>query len=241
MFLRIYILIQTAFLFVACNQSQKIVEIKDVSAQCEFIVEDNFNSNLSNWIIEQREGGTASIKDGQFDIDDFAGCTAWFNQKFEGNVMIEYDALVIDQGGDNDRVSDLNCFWMAKDIYNPNDFFATSDTRNGKFQNYHNLQLYYVGLGGHDNTKTRFRRYEGGGERPCLPEHDLDDPNYLINANKVNKIRLIVFKDIVQYYFNGQLVFDYLDDKPYKEGYFGIRTYKNHLTIDNFKVYKLKK
>lgn len=241
MYLRINIVILTTFLFVYCNQPNKTVEIKGIPLQCELIAEDDFSSDLKSWVIEQLPGGSTSIIDGQFDIDDFTGCTAWFNQKLEGNLLIEYDALVIDKGGNNDRVSDLNCFWMAEDINNPNDFFAESEKRGGKFQNYHNLRLYYVGLGGHDNTKTRFRRYVGGGERPCLPEHDLDDAKYLITANKVNKIRLIVFDNIVQYYFNGQLVFDILDDKPYKEGYFGIRTYKNHLTIDNFKVFKLKK
>ncbi len=35
------------------------------------------------------------------------------------------------------------------------------------------------------------------------------------------------------------LVFDFEDPEPYHEGYFGIRTYKNHMRVDNLKVYRL--
>lgn len=226
-------------LFTACNKPQKTIDIKGEPITCELIASDNFSSDLNNWVVEQRPGGTTSLVDGKMDINDSTGCTVWFNKKFEGNILIEYDAMVIENDGPNDRVSDLNCFWMATDINNPNDFFANSENRNGKFQNYHDLRLYYVGLGGHDNTKTRFRRYVGGGERPCLPEHDLNIPEFLITANKLNKIQLIVYNETIQYHFNGQLVFDYQDDNPYSKGYFGIRTYKNHMAIDSFRVYKL--
>ena len=227
-------------LLLACQQPERTIEIDGKHVQCELIAEDGFESGLDRWIVEQRPGGSVSLIDGKMDIDDLSGCTAWFREKFKGNIMIEYEASVIDSGGANDRVSDLNCFWMAKDFNHPEDFFANSEMRNGKFQNYHDMQLYYVGLGGHDNTKTRFRRYAGGGERPVLPEHDLSDQIYLIQANKVNMIRLVVYNTHIQYYFNGMLVFDVEDPDPYSEGYFGIRTYKNHMTVDNLKVYALK-
>ncbi len=178
----------------ACDPPQKSILIKGQAVRCELIAEDAFESGLDNWVIEQGPGGNVSIKHGKMDIDDASGCTVWFREKFEGNIFIEYEATVIDSGGVYDRVSDLNCFWMALDFHHPDDFFARSEQRNGIFQNYHDMKLYYVGLGGHDNTKTRFRRYAGGGERPVLPEHDLSDESYLIKPNKVNRIRLIVYK-----------------------------------------------
>ena len=223
----------------ACHQKPGSLLIRESEVMMKKIAEDDFESDLSYWVVEQRPGGTVAIKDGKMDIDDSTGCTVWFRQKLEGNVMIEYEAVVVDNGGPNDRVSDLNCFWMARDPDHPDDFFAASMERNGKFQNYHHLQLYFVGLGGHNNTKTRFRRYAGGGVRPCLPEHDLDNKEYLITPNTLNRIRLIVKDKYIQYYRNYQLIYDFVDQDPYREGYFGIRTYKNHMTMDHFKVYKL--
>ena len=225
--------------FTASCKQQKSILVKGESVLCELITEDAFESGLDNWIIEQVPGGKVTCKHGKMDIDDASGCTVWFREKFQGNILIEYEAVVVDSGGVNDRVSDLNCFWMAMDLDHPGDFFASSEKRKGIFQNYHELKLYYVGLGGHDNSKTRFRRYAGGGERPVLPEHDLSNEAYLIQANKVNRIQLLVYKQHIQYYYNGVLVFDIEDPEPYHEGYFGIRTYKNHMRVDNLKVYRL--
>ncbi|TRX71894.1 DUF6250 domain-containing protein [Carboxylicivirga sp. M1479] len=220
------------------NHQKKNIRLGNDDYHADLLYHDNFNSKLDNWTVEQREGGTVQLVNNSMDIDDVNGCTVWFNTKLKGNVLIEYDAIVIDKGGANDRVSDLNCFWMAKDLNSVN-FFDNSELRGGKFQNYHDMQLYYVGLGGHDNSKTRFRKYAGGGDRPCLPEHDLSDQKYLITANQTNTIRLLVYNGQIQYYRNEQLIYNYRDDTPYTEGYFGIRTYKNHMSIDNFKVYQL--
>ncbi len=224
---------------IGCQQPQRILQIGDQHVLAILITTENFSTDMSNWTVEQMPGGSVQVKDGQMDIDDASGCTVWFNEKMQTPLMIEYDAVVVDAGGPNDRVSDLNCFWLANDIHSPDDFFQNTENRSGKFQNYHDMQLYYVGQGGHDNTKTRFRRYAGGGERPCLPEHDLSEPQFLIRPNVLNRIRIIVYKNQVQYYRNDQLIYDFLDDAPYTSGYFGIRTYKNHMTVDNFKVYTL--
>ena len=222
-----------------CQKPHRIIQIGDHEMVATPIITEDFSTDLSNWTVEQLPGGTVQVQNGQMDIDDFSGCTVWFNEKLQAPLMIEYDAVVVDAGGPNDRVSDLNCFWLAKDIHSANNFFQNSENRGGKFQNYHAMQLYYVGLGGHDNTKTRFRRYAGGGDRPCLPEHDLSADQYLITPNTMNKIRIIVYKNQIQYYRNDILIYDFRDEAPYTSGYFGIRTYKNHMTVDNFTVYKL--
>ncbi len=205
----------------------------------ELVHYDEF-SNLDNWVVEQMDGGKTSIKNERFEIDDLNGCTAWFKEKLEAPYVITFKAKVIGKDGLNDRVSDLNCFWLANDMDYPDDFFHNSEKRGGKFGNYHNLRLYYVGLGGHNNTKTRFRRYDGTGARPILPEHDLSDKKYLIKANKINNIKIVVNGQSVKYFFNGILVYDVMDPDPYKDGYFGIRTFKNHMWIDDFKIYSIR-
>ena len=166
----------------AYSQKEKKVIINDtLLAKATLIFEENLENGLDNWKVEQMPGGRVSSIDEKLEITDVAGCTIWFKKKLEGPIMIQYDAFVIDEGGPQDRVSDLNCFWMAKDPENPDNLFVNSEKRGGKFSNYDGLRLYYMGVGGHDNTKTRFRRYVGNGDRPLLREHDLSESKYLIS------------------------------------------------------------
>lgn len=189
-----------------------------------------------NWIIEQQSGGKVEFNNTVMEITDAKGCTIWFKHKIKGSVKIEYDATVIDKKGPLDRVSDLNCFWMANDPKNRDDFFKESKNRQGLFTNYNTLTLYYVGYGGHDNTKTRFRRYDGNFDRPLLPEHDLSDKKFMIIPNKKLHLTLIVNKNQVQYKRDGEIIFEINDEKPYSSGYFGIRTVENHIKIENLNI-----
>ena len=217
---------------------QRGAEAQPAYNTIELLYADDFDTDLSSWVIEQGEGGTAEIINGQLDIVDEKGCTVWFKHKLKSPVMIEYEAIMVDSGGRRDRVSDLNCFWMAIDPEHPEDIFADT-SRNGRFPNYHPLRLYYVGYGGNDNSTTRFRRYPGGGERPMLPEHDLRDQEYMLRGNTTIKIQLIADGNKIQYWRDGELIYDFVDDNPYLEGWFAFRTVRSHLRLDNFKVYRL--
>lgn len=222
------ILISTLMLFCfACqNKSSKL------------LYSDAFNS-IDNWVVEQQPSGTTMIKDDVLEIVDAKGCTVWFKNKLSGRIKIAYDATIIANGGPQDRVSDMNCFWMATDPNSLNDFFKNSKFRAGRFSNYHNLKLYYVGYGGHDNSKTRFRRYNGTKDRPLLPEHDLTNEKFLITANKMMHIEIVVDGNYTSYSRDGQIVFEINDLAPYTEGYFGFRTVNNHMKIENFSVVSL--
>lgn len=204
----------------------------------QLIHQDNFDGDLSKWVVEQMPGGTTRLDGGELEINDAEGCTVWFKQKLSGAIMIEFEATMILEGGKHDRVSDLNCFWMATDPKHPDALFADKK-RGGLFKNYDPLRLYYVGYGANKNTTTRFRRYEGGGERPVLPEHDLRDKKFLHAPNKTLTIQIISDGGKIQYLRDGEVVFDFEDKEPYTEGWFGFRTVRNHLRIDNFKVYRL--
>lgn len=213
-------------------------EIPIDTSGSKLIYKDDFNGDLSQWVVEQVTGGTTTIKDGQLDINDAKGCTVWFKQKLTGAIMIEYEATLIKKDGQYDRLSDLNCFWMATDPKNPKDLF-TNKNRGGLFKNYHQLRLYYVGYGANHNTTTRFRRYPGDGSRPCLPGHDLRDKKFMHTPNKKIKIQIISKGSNIQYLRDGEIVFNFTDKTPYSEGWFGLRTVKNHMRIDNFQVYQL--
>jgi len=202
------------------------------------------NSNIplfeeKNWVVEQQAGGKVYFKNNTLEIIDAKGCTVWYNQKLEAPIQIDYDVIVIDSAGVYDRVSDLNCFWMANDPMHPNDFFYNSTFRAGKFNNYHSLTQYYVGYGGHNNSKTRFRRYNGDVNRPLLPEHDLSDAEFLLTPNINIHITIQVKNNTTSYIKDGKTIFLIKDDALYNSGYFGFRTVNNHMLIKNFSVKKI--
>ena len=215
-----------------------IVIITNLSS-CKSFDKINFDKTYltaSNWIIEQQPGGKVEFTNNKMEITDSKGCTVWFMHKLSAPIKIEYDVTVIQNKGPFDRVSDLNCFWMANDPKNPNDFFKESKNRQGLFPKYHELTQYYVGYGGHDNTKTRFRRYDGNIDRPLLAEHDLSDKKFMIVPNKKIHITLIVNHQEVKYIRDGEVIFELKDENPYTSGYFGIRTVENHMKIENLKI-----
>ena len=199
------------------------------------LYEEAFNeTSLDNWVVEveKPDQSVVEVREGHLNIDVGGGATIWFKHKLQGNILIEYDVVVIKGGGKNDRVSDLNQFWMATDPEN-SDLF----TRSGKFSQYHALRLYYVGMGGNNNSTTRFRRYPGGGERPLLGEHK--DHEHLLTPNTKFHIEIICFNGQTQFRVNGKVYHSFQDPVPLREGHFGFRTVRNHQKIDNFKIHRL--
>jgi hypothetical protein len=204
----------------------------------DVLAHDDFTAGLALWQAELEKGGEVTAQNGQLEINVPGGCTLWLKAPLAGPVLIAYEATVIGAGGPNDRVSDLNCFWMARDARSRADIFATA--RSGKFSDYDRLECYYVGLGGNSNTTTRFRRYIGqAGNRPLLPEHDLSAKEFLLTPNAAQTIQLIAADSTIEYFRNGRRLFRYEDSQPYTSGWFAFRTVKNHLTVKNFRVYRL--
>ncbi len=98
------------------------------------------------------------------------GLTLWRKEKMSGKVTIEYDACVVVES-DGDRLSDLNCFWMASDPQYPDNLWKREKWRSGIFLNCYSLQLYYLGYGGNHNSTTRFRRYDGDDSASANVRH----------------------------------------------------------------------
>jgi len=202
------------------------------------LFQDDF-SDPAHWLVEQQEDGRVSFQDGRLVIQDADGCTIWFRQELSAPVVITYDATVVDRGGPHDRVSDLNCFWMATDPTAPDgSVLATTASRTGAFKQYDALRLYYVGCGGNSNTTTRFRRYTGMGDKPLLPEFDLKESRFLLQANHTYKIMLVAAAGRAQYFRDGERIFDYADPDPLMRGWFGFRTVHSHIEITHFRVWQ---
>ena len=188
------------------------------------------------WKIEQVAPGTAVQRAGELVIQDKGGCTAWWSERLVAPVEITYDATVVMAGGKTDRLSDLNCFWMAQDRRSAAAPFAAGQARTGKFSDYDSLLTYYVGYGGNNNATTRFRRYDGTAARPLLPENDLKEPKFLLEPNRTYRIRLVARDGRAEFYRDGELIFSFTDPAPLTAGWFAIRTVRSHLVVKNLKI-----
>jgi rhamnogalacturonan endolyase len=196
--------------------------------------EDDFSGPLTGYVSEYaaKPGNTIANRDGRLLMDVDSGATVWLDKPLSGNYVITYTRRVEMGGGKNDRLSDFNHFWMARDPNNPKLF-----TRSGKFEDYDNLDLYYVGFGGNTNSTTRFRRY-GNGQRVVLGEHL--DAAHLLKPNHEYAVEIAVYNGCTRMLVDGEEFFSYRDPKPLTSGYFGFRTTWSRQTIDNLKIYQLK-
>ncbi len=198
------------------------------------IYHDDFNELLNSeiWKVEMDSlpGSNVFTKNGRLVLDTKGGVTVWLKKELSGNYIIEYERTVVLNGGNNDRLSDLNQFWMATDPKSLNLF-----TRNGRFEEYDSLLLYYVGFGGNSNTTTRFRKYLGNGEKNILNERN----DFLLEANKLYKIKISVVDGVISYWVNGSCLFLFNDPEPFEKGYFGFRSTWSRHEIDNIKIYRL--
>ena len=168
-------------------------------------------------------------------IHNKEGITVWYLARLTAPVTISYTAKVLSTG----RVSDLNCFWMATDPARPDgQLFVPGVTRDGRFSTYDSLRTYYVGYGGNNNTTTRFRRYDGHGARPLLPQHDLSAPQFLLIPDHAYRITLVAGADgRVQFIRDGEVVFDWQDPEPLRGGWFGFRSVDSKIEISDFQIH----
>lgn len=200
------------------------------------IFQDDFHKSLDTTIwkpeIADLQNSSVSTKNGKLIIDTKSGVTVWLNKKFKTNIEITYHWTVLVGIGKNDRLSDLNQFWMAADPDNISLF-----TRKGKLEEYDSLALYYVGMGGNSNTTTRFRKYPGDGQRVLISE--FTDRAHLLTANHTYKIKIIVKNGATEFWVNGEKYFSYDDNNPLTAGYFGFRSTSSRHEITNFRVYQL--
>ncbi len=134
----------------ACVQKREVEKTSLSTEVDKLIFSDDFEKDAKQWITEFENPNSSSLKvrNGKLDLSSTAGATVWFKNKLTGNLIITYNVTIVDKGGLTDRVSDMNTFWMATNPKDENLF-----KQDGKFSFYDHLNLYYAGVGEHNNTK----------------------------------------------------------------------------------------
>jgi hypothetical protein len=178
------------------------------------------------WAVEAEAASVAAARaeGGGLLLNAERGLTVWLRKQLLGHYEISFTRTVLADA----RLSDLNFFWEAQ--------LPQGFTQSGKLEEYDKLRLFYAGIGGNTNSTTRFRYYDGSGERKLLQEYTARD--YLLKAGHPYRIRIAV---------DARGTRLYVDDKEYFSapgpllggGYFGFRTTQSRQKVEHFSVQRL--
>ncbi len=210
----------------------------------------------THWRIEAESPLTRVLLRGDtLDITSPKGLSLWWNKPLTAPCTISYRACVVMENGSYDRLSDLNCFWMASSPLPNNEEVAKVTTPlspwrgvggevfSGAFLDYYRLQCYYLGYGGNHNTTTRFRRYNGDTLAIKDPSHrppiikEYTDSAHLLKPNHWYSVRIEVLEDgHTRYFLDEELLVDYRDLSPLLHGWFAFRTTWSHTRLTGFRI-----
>jgi hypothetical protein len=199
-----------------------------LDASSAIVFSDEFQRfDAQSWAVES-EAGDASravrTASRALVLDASRGLTVWLRKQLIGHYEISFTRTIPGDG----RLSDMNFFWEAQ--------LPAGFTQSGKLEDYDKLRLFYAGVGGNTNSTTRFRYYDGSGERKLLQEYTASE--YLLKAKHPYRIRIVV---------DAQGTRLFVDDRQYFSapgpqaggGYFGLRTTQSRQKIENFAVRRI--
>lgn len=195
---------------------------------------EDHQGNELRWRVEQEKPEHTRLvtDDHSLQIDTAAGLTVWLDKPLSGSYRISFSREVRTEGQQNDRLSDVNMFWAARDPVNPDLF-----TRQGELSSYDSLQLFYAGIGGNWNTTSRFRYYDGLGERHLLTEYTSADR--LLRAGHPYQLVIEVNDRQTRLLVDGEEWFAADYTAPPDSGYFGFRTVWSRQIIRDFTLAQL--
>lgn len=207
-------------------------------------------SQSTHWLIEAESPLTRILlRNDTLDITSPKGLSLWWDQPLTAPCVITYRACVIMNGGPCDRLSDLNCFWMASEPGRGNEDKKTPlrgiSSRGGRFLESYRLQCYYLGFGGNYNSTTRFRRYDGDtlaitdeSKRSAILK-EYTDSAHLLRPNHWYEVRIEVHSDgHTCYSIDNECIVDYKDPSPLLRGWFAFRTTWSHIRLTVFQIQK---
>ncbi len=207
------------------------------------LFEDDFSTDLGNWWFEGTE--KVFIADGKLHIDANSGddtkghaSTVWCRERISAeNVVISFDAYVV---GSSTDINNINFFLNYSNPDGTDIYDTRQDRLSGSYSLYHDLNGYiftYVNdVAGESPSvagvpKGRFRI------RRC-PGFELLSSDYTYNGRgKIHRhIEIIKEGNKLQYKVDGTVRAEAIDENPWNEGYFGFRTFRTELIIDNLTV-----
>ena len=208
-----------------------------LDAASSTVYKDDFQRfDAQAWAVEAEAGDAgkaAQVVSRALVLDASRGLTVWLRRQLIGHYEISFTRTVLAEGRPHERLSDLNFFWEAQLAGGaaPEPF-----RRSGKLEDYDKVAMFYAGIGGNTNTTSRFRYYDGSGDRRLLQEYLT--PEYLLKSNHPYRIRIVVDAKGTRLYVDEREFFSAAGPLA-GGGYFGFRTTQSRRKIENFEVRRL--
>lgn len=189
--------------------------------QAELIHRADFSSDISKWKQEGR--GRIWVEEGRLHMDaSKVEMTAWSPFEMEGDLLITYEAFVMDPPDANN----INLIFMATGT---NDEDVLGLELSGAYSEYHQLSNYIMTF---TNEYTRLRRNPG---------FNLVSENTQVKALPATEYRLaiLISENQVRCFINNIPVHAYTDESPLKRGRMAFRTWHTRLWLDNLNIYRV--
>lgn len=225
--------------------------------QIERQATDDFRQGVTQWRIEAQDPRTeVKAEQGVLRWHAPAGLSLWWHAPLKGDWAVRFTATPLpapESAGPKlaGRVSDLNMFWNASDADAP---ASLPRSRDGAFKSHDTLRAYYAGFGANGNTTTRWRRYDGKGQRVLLdgfadpPEAEPGDrrgpmtPATRLSAGQPIHVQIVSRQPTpadpitLRWSANGHELFAWSDPQPLLAGGFALRSTASAFEIRDFQV-----
>ena len=185
------------------------------------LFKEDFEGPTNRWRFDGR--GRVWAEDGRLQMaaDGFES-TAWFTEEIEGDVVIQYQAHILDPVNRNN----INLFFMATA---PDGGDVLDVPLTGNYPEYHELPNYiWTFTSGH----TRLRRDPGF-------ELLSEDKETLPIPHKTYELTLVIRDGGIRCYIDGLLIHSYDDPQPHHRGKLAFRTFRTRLWWDNLRIYRI--
>jgi hypothetical protein len=220
--MRVLLTIVLTFIIVPVGFAEEVT-IGGERLSVERLYEEDFEGVVNRWRFDGR--GRVWVEDGRLQMDATAvESTAWFTEEMEGDLLITYQAHILDPVERNN----INLFFLgtASDGGDVLKVYLT-----GSYPEYHKLPNYiWTFTWGH----TRLRRDPGfqllSEDKKTLPE-----------PYTTYKLAVMIQRGLIRCFVNGRLIHSYQDPNPHRKGKLGFRTFHTRLWWDNLRVYRILK
>jgi hypothetical protein len=201
------------------NAEQLTVGSENLSVKPLF--KEDFEGVVNRWRFDGR--GRVWVENGRLQMDATGvESTAWFTEEMEGDVLITYQAHILDPV----EAKNINLFLMAT-APDGSDILKLYFT--GSYPEYHKVPNYIWTFTG---SHTRFRRDPGfvllSEDKKTLPE-----------PYKTYQLAVLIQDGLIRCFIDDRLVHSYRDPNPYRKGKLGFRTFHTRLWWDNLRVYSI--
>jgi len=192
------------------------------------------------WFEGAEGGSTATIADGRLDVKagPRKGATVWLGRKLSGDIQIDVDVRVLDDGRD---AHNMNLLLFFRDRSGRPLYASRADRFGGDYRLIHggtNAQHPLTGIivtflanGDPENPRVRLRH---------VPPFDpiVHEVNGFYHARHEHTYHVRVRRrgNRLQYLLDGRLVFDVADVTAPESGHLGFRTWDTHLWWDNLRI-----